>query len=58
MPLFSLLFLLFTFANIAVPGTSGFISEFLIFVGAMQFNPLLALIATSAIVLTPAFALW
>ena len=30
----------------------------MIFVGAMQFNPLLALISTSAIILTPAFALW
>lgn len=36
MPMFSLFFLLFTFANIAVPGTSGFVSEFMTFVGAMQ----------------------
>jgi len=58
MPVFSVLFLLFTFANIAVPGTSGFISEFLVFVGIFNYSPLVALITTTAIVLTPAYALW
>jgi len=58
MPIFTVLFLLFTFANIAVPGTSGFISEFLTFLGAMNLNPFVAISASIAIVLAPAYALW
>lgn len=58
MPVFTVLFLLFTFANIAVPGTSGFISEFLTFLGAMNLNPFVAISASVAIVLAPAYALW
>jgi len=58
MPIFTLLFLLFTFANIAVPGTSGFISEFLTFLGAMNLNPFVAVSSSVAIVLAPAYALW
>ena len=34
MPVFTVLFLVFSLANVAVPGTSGFISEFLTFLGA------------------------
>ncbi len=58
MPSFILFFLLFTLANIAVPGTSGFISEFLTFLAVSQINPFVVLLASSAIVLTPAYSLW
>lgn len=58
MPVFTVIFLLFTFANIAVPGTSGFISEFLTFLGAMNLNPFVAISSSIAIVLAPAYALW
>jgi NADH-quinone oxidoreductase subunit M len=58
MPVFTLVFLIFTLANIAVPGTSGFISEFLIFLGLFQNNLFIAFFATLAIILTPSFMLW
>jgi NADH-quinone oxidoreductase subunit M len=58
MPIFTLFLLIFSLANIAVPGTSGFISEFLIFIGLFQSNLFIALFATLAIILTPSFMLW
>lgn len=58
MPIFNLFFLLFTLANIAVPGTSGFLSEFLTFFAMFQKNPIITQIASSAIVQTPAYSLW
>jgi NADH:ubiquinone oxidoreductase subunit 4 (subunit M) len=58
MPIFSSLFLFFSLANSAVPGTSGFISEFVSFLGAFSSNPFVALFASLAIVLTPAYSLW
>lgn len=58
MPIFTLIFFIFSLANIAVPGTSGFIAEFLIFVGLFQNNLFIALFATLAIILTPSFMLW
>lgn len=56
-PLFALFFLLFTFANSAVPISSGFIAEFLSFLGIVGDHPFIAVISTAAIVLTPAYAL-
>lgn len=58
LPVFTLLFFVFTLANVAVPGTSGFISEFLTFLGALNLNPFIAFSASIAIVLAPAYALW
>jgi NADH:ubiquinone oxidoreductase subunit 4 (subunit M) len=58
MPVYTVLFLIFSLANVAVPGTSGFISEFLTFLGAMNLNPFIAVSASIAIVLAPAYALW
>lgn len=57
MPLFVVLFLFFTMANIAVPGTSGFISEFQIFIGVYHINNIILLLAGQAIILTPCYAL-
>jgi len=57
MPLFTLIFLIFTLANAAIPGTSGFISEFIVFLGIYHMNPLVVF-AASAIILTPCYALW
>ena len=56
-PLFTLTFLLFTFANSAVPATSGFIAEFLSFVGLLNDHPEIAVISSLAVLLTPAYAL-
>jgi len=58
MPIFVTLYLFFSMANAAIPGTSGFISEFLTLTGTFQSNPLVAIIACLAIVLTPAYSLW
>ena len=46
MPLFSLFFLCFTLANIAVPGTSGFICEFLTFLAAFNLNPFISIFSS------------
>ena len=46
MPLFSIFFLFFTFANIAVPGTSGFICEFLTFLAAFNINPFIGIFSS------------
>ena len=58
MPIFIVFFLFFTLANIAVPGTSGFICEFLTFLAAFNLNPFVGLISSIAIVLAPAYSLW
>jgi NADH-quinone oxidoreductase subunit M len=44
-------------ANTVTPGTSGFISEFLVFIGLYHLNPLV-MFAAVAIILTPCYALW
>lgn len=58
MPLFTLFFLIFTLSNIAVPGTSGFVCEFLTFLAAFNLNPFIGFISSIAIVLAPAYSLW
>lgn len=58
MPLYAFVFLLFTLASVGLPGTSGFIGEFLALVGAYQANTLVAALATIGIVLGPAYMLW
>ena len=58
MPLFSILFLFFTMANISLPGTSSFIGEFLVLTGAFQANSFVALMAATGMVLGAAYALW
>ena len=58
MPAYALIFLFFTMANVGLPGTSGFIGEFLVLVGIFQVNTWVALIATSGVILSAAYALW
>lgn len=58
MPAYALIFMLFTMANVGLPGTSGFIGEFLTLVGIFQVNTWVALVATSGVVLSAAYALW
>jgi NADH-quinone oxidoreductase subunit M len=58
MPAYALIFMLFTMANVGLPGTSGFIGEFLTLVGIFQVNTWVALVATSGIILSAAYALW
>lgn len=57
-PMLISFFLIFTLANIAVPGTSGFVCEFMTFLAAFQSSPVAGLLSTSAIILAPAYSLW
>ncbi len=58
MPAFALVFMLFTMANVGLPGTSGFVGEFLTLVGMFQANTWVAAVATSGVILSAAYALW
>ena len=58
MPLFAIMFLFFTMANISLPGTSSFIGEFLVLLGCFQNNTFVATMATTGIILGAAYALW
>jgi len=58
MPKYSILFMLFTLAALGLPGTSGFIGEFLILMGAFKDNFLIAVIASVGVILGAAYMLW
>jgi NADH-quinone oxidoreductase subunit M len=57
-PKYSVLFMLFTLAALGLPGTSGFIGEFLILMGAFKDNFLVAVIASLGVILGAAYMLW
>ncbi|WP_193141758.1 MULTISPECIES: NADH-quinone oxidoreductase subunit M [unclassified Meridianimarinicoccus] len=58
MPAYALIFMLFTMANVGLPGTSGFVGEFLTLVGIFQANTWVAVVATSGVILSAGYALW
>lgn len=58
MPWYAVAFLVFTMANVGLPGTSGFVGEFLVLVGAFEVNTFVAAIATTGVILSAAYALW
>jgi len=58
MPLCSTFFLIFTMANIALPGTSSFVGEFLILMGVFKINFRIALIVVLSVVLCGSYSLW
>ena len=58
MPLYALAFMLFTLANVGLPGTSGFIGEFLTLIGTFQANNLVAFYASFGLILSAAYALY
>lgn len=58
MPRFARVFRFFTLANIALPGTSAFVGEFLIMLGIMQTNPRVAVRSSTGMVLGGAYSLW
>ena len=58
MPLFSVVFLLFTMANIALPGTSSFVGEFLLLIGIFKFNTAGAFFGATGMILGGAYSLW
>ena len=58
MPFYAVILLIFTMANVGLPGTSGFVGEFLVLVGVFQVNTWVAILATTGVILSAAYALW
>lgn len=58
MPLFGVLFLVFTLANISLPGTSNFVGEFLILIGIFTKNIFVTVMASIGIILGAVYAIW
>ncbi|WP_138933697.1 NADH-quinone oxidoreductase subunit M [Roseovarius arcticus] len=58
MPTYALIFLFFTMANVGLPGTSGFVGEFLTLVGVFKVNTWVAAVAATGVILSAAYALW
>ena len=58
MPAYALVFMIFMLASVGLPGTSGFVGEFLVIVGAFQVNTWVALLAASGMVLGAAYMLY
>ena len=58
MPVFAIIFLIFTLANIAVPGTASFISELLILVGLFKSNYFITFFSATSMVLGAVYSLW
>jgi len=58
MPVYSVLFLIFTMANIALPGTSSFVGEFLLLSGIYKTNVVSCIIGAIGVILCGAYSLW
>ena len=58
MPLYAAVFMLFTMANVGLPGTSGFVGEFMTLLGTFGSNTWVAFVATSGVILSACYALW
>jgi NADH-quinone oxidoreductase subunit M len=58
MPLYAAAFMIFTLANVGLPGTSGFVGEFLTLIGTFKVNTWVTTLATTGVILSAAYALW
>ncbi|MCX7669026.1 MAG: NADH-quinone oxidoreductase subunit M, partial [Anaerolineae bacterium] len=58
MPAYALVFMFFTMANVGLPGTSGFIGDFLTLIGIFQVDTWVAAVAATGVILSAAYALW
>jgi len=58
MPLFSITFLFFILANMGFPGTSSFVSEFLVLMGAFKSNIFVTVLATTGVIWGAAYSIW
>jgi NADH-quinone oxidoreductase subunit M len=58
MPKFAALFVLFAMANSGLPATSGFVGEFMVILGAVDYNFWIALLAATTLVFGAAYSLW
>ena len=58
LPKYAFLFMIFVLGGLGLPGTSGFIGEFLILIGVFKVNHIVAILATTGVVLAAAYMLW
>ncbi|GGA22123.1 NADH-quinone oxidoreductase subunit M [Neptunicoccus cionae] len=58
MPAYAMVFMFFTMANVGLPGTSGFVGEFLTLSAAFQVNTWIAFLATTGVIFSACYALW
>jgi NADH-quinone oxidoreductase subunit M len=58
MPVYAAVFMLFTLANVGLPGTSGFVGEILTLIGTFRVNIVVATLATLGVILSAGYALW
>ncbi len=58
MPLYAMVFMVFTMANVGLPGTSGFVGEFMTLLGTFKVSIPTAFFATTGVILSAAYALW
>ena len=58
MPKYAFVFMIFTLAALGLPGTSGFVGEFLVLVGVFQINIFVAVLASLGVILAAAYMLW
>ncbi len=58
MPIYAAIFMLFTMANVGLPGTSGFVGEFMTLLGTFHNNTWVAFFATFGVILSACYALW
>jgi NADH-quinone oxidoreductase subunit M len=58
MPVYAVVFLIFTLANVGLPGTSGFVGEFLTLLGTFKVNVVVGTLATIGVILSACYALW
>ncbi|WP_406645113.1 NADH-quinone oxidoreductase subunit M [Aliisedimentitalea scapharcae] len=58
MPAYALVFMFFTMGNVGLPGTSGFVGEFLTLMGTFQKNTWVAAVATTGVIFSAGYALW
>ena len=58
MPKYAFVFMIFVLAALGLPGTSGFVGEFLVLVGTFQINIFVAILASSGVILAAAYMLW
>jgi NADH-quinone oxidoreductase subunit M len=58
MPWYAFAFMVFTMANVGLPGTSGFVGEFLTLIGTFKVNLPTATLATTGVILSAGYALW
>jgi NADH-quinone oxidoreductase subunit M len=57
-PMFAAMLTIVTFSSIGVPGTNGFVGEFLVLIGAFRTQPIFAFVATTAVIISAAYLLW